>query len=179
MYTRECTGNSVPATGTHFIYKPFTTAGSQKYQASGLFTIQSLAEQRLLGRKHHTVPSQALVLVQSAQSIGKRYMVLACAFSKQRRKRVSLEQDIQFYRNRRHTPIRHTRSQCFLSNIPQTYPRIYCFLNDNLEKARRKVRSHPEFENMITDRAMRSAQTMPTIPNHTDKSPVWRSNVII
>lgn len=102
-----------PATGTHFIYKPFTTAGSQKYQASGLFTIQSLAEQRLLGRKHHTVPTQALVLVQSAQSIGKRYMVLACAFSKQRRKRVSLEQDIQFYRNRRHTPIRHTRSQCF------------------------------------------------------------------
>ena len=39
----------------------------------------------------------------------------------------------------------------FLSSIPQAYPRIYCFLNDNLEKARRKVRSHPEFENMITD----------------------------
>lgn len=39
----------------------------------------------------------------------------------------------------------------FLNNIPKDYPRIYCFLNDNLEKARKEVRSHPEFENMITD----------------------------
>lgn len=39
----------------------------------------------------------------------------------------------------------------FLNNIPQAYPRIYCFLNGNLEKARKKVRSNPEFENMIND----------------------------
>lgn len=39
----------------------------------------------------------------------------------------------------------------FLNNIPREYPRIYCFLNDSLEQARRKVRSHPEFERMIDD----------------------------
>lgn len=39
----------------------------------------------------------------------------------------------------------------FLTNIPKEYPRIYCFLRDSLEQARKKVRSHPEFENMIDD----------------------------
>lgn len=39
----------------------------------------------------------------------------------------------------------------FLENIPQQYPRIYCFLNDHLEEARKDMRSHPEFEEMITD----------------------------
>lgn len=39
----------------------------------------------------------------------------------------------------------------FLDNLPTAYPRIYCFLNDNLENARKDVRSHPEFEQMITD----------------------------
>ncbi len=39
----------------------------------------------------------------------------------------------------------------FLNNIPKEYPRIYCFLNNNLENARKEVRKHPEFENMITD----------------------------
>lgn len=39
----------------------------------------------------------------------------------------------------------------FFKNIPEEYPRIYCFLKDNLEEARSKVRSHPEFEAMITD----------------------------
>lgn len=39
----------------------------------------------------------------------------------------------------------------FLNNIPDKFPRIYCFLNDSLEQARKKVRSHPEFEIMIDD----------------------------
>ena len=39
----------------------------------------------------------------------------------------------------------------FLNNIPKEYPRIYCFLNGNLENARKEVRQHPEFENMIND----------------------------
>lgn len=39
----------------------------------------------------------------------------------------------------------------FLNNIPAEGPRIYCFLNDGLEKARAEVRSHPEFEYMIDD----------------------------
>ena len=39
----------------------------------------------------------------------------------------------------------------FLNNIPKDSPRIYCFLNNSLEEARKNVRSHPEFENMISD----------------------------
>lgn len=39
----------------------------------------------------------------------------------------------------------------FFENIPEAYPRIYCFLKDSLEEARKKVRSHPEFEAMIDD----------------------------
>lgn len=39
----------------------------------------------------------------------------------------------------------------FFKNIPEEYSRIYCFLKDNLEEARKKVRSHPEFEAMIDD----------------------------
>lgn len=39
----------------------------------------------------------------------------------------------------------------FLQNIPQEYPRIYCFLNEHLEEARKNVRSNPEFEEMIND----------------------------
>lgn len=39
----------------------------------------------------------------------------------------------------------------FLNNIPKEYPRIYCFLADSLADTRKRVRSHPEFENMIND----------------------------
>ena len=39
----------------------------------------------------------------------------------------------------------------FLKNIPLKYPRIYCFLNEHLEEARKNVRSNPEFEEMIND----------------------------
>lgn len=39
----------------------------------------------------------------------------------------------------------------FMKNVPQNEPRIYCFLNNNLEQARKQVRSHPEFESMIDD----------------------------
>ena len=39
----------------------------------------------------------------------------------------------------------------FLNNIPEDSPRIYCFLNNSLEEARKDVRLHPEFENMISD----------------------------
>lgn len=39
----------------------------------------------------------------------------------------------------------------FLNNIPQSYPRIYCFLNGHLEEARKNVRYNPEFEHLIDD----------------------------
>lgn len=39
----------------------------------------------------------------------------------------------------------------FFNNIPEKFPRIYCFLNDSLEQARKKMRTHPEFETMVDD----------------------------
>lgn len=48
--------------------------------------------------------------------------------------------------------------EVFLNNIPKNSPRIYCFLNDRLEDARKNVRSNPEFEVMIDD--ARSALAM-------------------
>lgn len=39
----------------------------------------------------------------------------------------------------------------FFNNIPERFPRIYCFLNDSLEQARKKMRTHPEFEIMVDD----------------------------
>lgn len=39
----------------------------------------------------------------------------------------------------------------FLRNIPAEHTRIYCFLRDSLENARRHMRTHPDFEPMITE----------------------------
>lgn len=41
--------------------------------------------------------------------------------------------------------------EVFLSNLPKAYPRIYCYLNGNLDNARKNMRRHPEFEYMIKD----------------------------
>lgn len=41
--------------------------------------------------------------------------------------------------------------EVFLSNLPKAYPRIYCYLNGNLDNARKNMRQHPEFEYMIKD----------------------------
>ena len=39
----------------------------------------------------------------------------------------------------------------FRKNLPVEWPRIYCFLEDGMEEARRNVRSHPEFWTMVDD----------------------------
>lgn len=39
-----------------------------------------------------------------------------------------------------------------LPNIPSRYPRIYCFMDDDIEIARQNVRSHPEYSQLL-DRA--------------------------
>lgn len=39
----------------------------------------------------------------------------------------------------------------FLRNIPKEHTRIYCFLQETLEKARKDMRLHPDFEPMITE----------------------------
>ena len=41
--------------------------------------------------------------------------------------------------------------EVFLNNLPKAYPRIYCYLNENLDNARKNMRRHPEFEYMIKD----------------------------
>lgn len=51
----------------HTLYKPY--CWFQKRQAIGFPAIQSIKKQRLLGCKYRAVPTQALVYVQSAQSI--------------------------------------------------------------------------------------------------------------
>lgn len=56
--------------------------------------------------------------------------------------------------------------EVFLNNIPKDLPRIYCFLNDNMEQARKEARSHPEFENMISD-----ARTALSADYSTDTNP--------
>ena len=38
----------------------------------------------------------------------------------------------------------------FLSNIPQKGNRIYCFLSDSIEKTRKSIYKHPEFNDMIS-----------------------------
>lgn len=40
--------------------------------------------------------------------------------------------------------------QTFLENAPRTYPRLYCFLNGQVDQARKKVASHPEYQQLLT-----------------------------
>lgn len=39
----------------------------------------------------------------------------------------------------------------FLNNIPKEHARIYCFLRDSLDNARKAMRQHPDFEPMIAE----------------------------
>lgn len=39
----------------------------------------------------------------------------------------------------------------FLNNIPKEHTRIYCFLRDSLDNARKNMRQHPDFEPMIAE----------------------------
>lgn len=41
--------------------------------------------------------------------------------------------------------------EVFLSNIPKEHARIYCFLNDSLDNARKNMRRNPDFEDMIAE----------------------------
>ncbi len=53
-----------------------------------------------------------------------------------------------------------------LRNIPKSYSRIYCFLQDSLPNARKNMRKHPDFEPMIAE--SRDALAM---DYRTDKAP--------
>lgn len=54
----------------------------------------------------------------------------------------------------------------FLNNIPKEHARIYCFLRDSLDNARKNMRQHPDFEDMIAE--SRDALAM---DYRTDKAP--------
>ena len=56
--------------------------------------------------------------------------------------------------------------EVLLKNLPKDYPRIYCFLNGHLADARKKVRTHPEFEVMVDD-----ARTALAMDFSTDTQP--------
>lgn len=53
----------------------------------------------------------------------------------------------------------------FLENAPRVYPRLYCFLNGQINEARRNVASHPEYRSLRA-RANEALQTdYATLPN--------------
>ena len=39
--------------------------------------------------------------------------------------------------------------ETFMKNMPKSYPRIYCFLEEGLKKAPKTIRSHPEYKDII------------------------------
>lgn len=56
--------------------------------------------------------------------------------------------------------------EVFRKNLPTGWPRIYCFLEDGMEEARRHVHSHPEFGAMVDDarRALAADFRTDTVP---------------
>lgn len=61
----------------------------------------------------------------------------------------------------------------FLNNIPQEHSRIYCFLRDSLDNARKQMRENPDFEPMIAE--SREALAM---DYRTDKAPYNKASLM-
>lgn len=61
----------------------------------------------------------------------------------------------------------------FLNNIPQEHSRIYCFLQDSLDNARKNMRENPDFEPMISE--SREALAM---DYRTDKTPYDKASLM-
>lgn len=61
----------------------------------------------------------------------------------------------------------------FLQNIPKEHTRIYCFLQDSLTNARKRMRDSPDFEPMIAD--SRAALAM---DYRTDKAPYQKTGLM-
>lgn len=58
----------------------------------------------------------------------------------------------------------------FVNNAPRTHPRLFCFLDNGIEQARRNVTSHPEYSHLIS-RARTALNTDYSIlPNPYDKA---------
>lgn len=62
--------------------------------------------------------------------------------------------------------------ETFYNNAPRTYPRLYCFLDDDIDLARQRISSHPEYKSLC-DRANTALQadlsTMGNPYDHIDE----------
>ena len=58
----------------------------------------------------------------------------------------------------------------FLNNAPRTHPRLFCFLDDGIEQARRNVTSHPEYPELISRAKAAMATDYPSLPNPYDQA---------
>lgn len=65
----------------------------------------------------------------------------------------------------------------FIQNAPRTHPRLYAFLDNGLEQARRNVKSHPEYKQLI-GRAQTALDTdYSLLPNPYDKAAEIKNSV--
>ncbi len=65
----------------------------------------------------------------------------------------------------------------FINNIPHTHPRLYCFLDNGIEQARRNVKSHPEYK-QLTGRAQTALNTdYSLLANPYDKASEIKNSV--
>lgn len=53
----------------------------------------------------------------------------------------------------------------FTKNLPKGYPRLYCFLDEELEAARKTVKSHPEYKELIVRATKGLNADYSTLPN--------------
>lgn len=60
--------------------------------------------------------------------------------------------------------------ETFRNSLPGTHPRLYCFLDDNLEQARLNVTSHPEYKALISRAASALKADYSTVSNPYDKA---------
>lgn len=58
----------------------------------------------------------------------------------------------------------------FLNNAPRTHPRLFCFLDDGIEQARRNVTSHPEYPELISRAKAAMTTDYPSLPNPYDQA---------
>lgn len=58
----------------------------------------------------------------------------------------------------------------FYNNIPHVHPRLYCFLDNNIDEARRTVTSHPEYKTLTARATSALNADYTNVPNPYDKA---------
>ena len=59
--------------------------------------------------------------------------------------------------------------ETFRQNAPRNYPRLYCFLDDRIDRARQRVASHPEYKNLRARAALALQADLNAIGNPYDR----------